>query len=136
MLEMLVRWTTTDPRGAGPGGVAYEDLAVLMNWNYPVDDERLAKIAEYGVADRKHPSLGESHSSLSKLHLTETYKTSSQAYKATTGDLSTHNYRIFGVPTIRSDLPAPRLKRISDHKVCHYNRFTIFFLNAYFSELW
>ena len=112
-----MRWTTTDPRGAGPGGVAYEDLIVLMNWNYPVDDERLVRITEYSATARNQPSLDESDTALSKLHLTETYKTSSQAYKATTGDLSTHNYRTFGVPTIRSDLPAPRLKRISDHKV-------------------
>lgn len=38
--------------------------------------------------------------------------------KATVGGVPSHNYRTYGVPTIRSDLPAPRIRRVSDHTVC------------------
>lgn len=31
-----------------------------------------------------------------------------------------YTYHTFGVPTIRSDLPAPRIKRVGDDKVCIY----------------
>lgn len=49
--------------------------------------------------------------------LQSNYRTSSQQYKATAGTIPTGHLRSFGVPTIRSDLAAPRLKRVSDHKV-------------------
>ena len=45
------------------------------------------------------------------------YHTSSDMIKAIVGGVSTHNYRAYGVPTIRSDLPAPRIRRVSDHTV-------------------
>lgn len=46
------------------------------------------------------------------------YHTSSEMIKATVGGVPTCNYRTYGVPTIRSDLPAPRIRRVSDHTVC------------------
>lgn len=45
------------------------------------------------------------------------YRTSSQRYRATSGAIPTGHLRSYGVPTIRSDLAAPRLKRVSDNKV-------------------
>ena len=42
-------------------------------------------------------------------------KTSSQAIAATVGGISTRDFPSFGVPTVRSDLPAPRVKRVSDY---------------------
>ncbi|KAI6660857.1 EF-hand domain-containing family member B-like [Oopsacas minuta] len=42
-------------------------------------------------------------------------KTSSQAISATVGGISTRHFPSFGVPTVRSDLPAPRVKRVSDY---------------------
>ena len=42
-------------------------------------------------------------------------KTSSQAISATVGGVPTKDFRAFGVPTVRSDLPAPRVKRVSDY---------------------
>ena len=49
--------------------------------------------------------------------LMSNYRTSSEMIKATVGRTPTLNYRTYGVPTIRSDLPAPRIKRVSDHTV-------------------
>lgn len=108
MLEMLARWATRE------GCVVYEDLVMLMNWNYPLEEERLMLIAQY-TADHA-PSTSEPDTTLSKLQVSENYMTSSQAYRAVTGDLSTLKYRTFGVPTVRSDLAAPHLKRVSDSK--------------------
>lgn len=42
-------------------------------------------------------------------------KTSSQAISATVGGVSTRDFPSFGVPTVRSDLPAPKVKRVSDY---------------------
>ena len=57
--------------------------------------------------------------------LTYNYHTSSQMIKATVGGVPTHNYHTYGVPTIRSDLPAPRIRRVGDSTVspttCHCN---------------
>jgi hypothetical protein len=33
---------------------------------------------------------------------------------AVVGGVDTRRYRTYGVPTIRSDIPAPRLRRVSD----------------------
>ncbi|NXU49963.1 EFHB protein, partial [Turnix velox] len=42
------------------------------------------------------------------------YKTTSSQYNAVVGGIPTTCYPVCGVPTIRSDLPAPRIRRISD----------------------
>ena len=55
--------------------------------------------------------------SLSSPLLSSNYRTSSQMIKATVGRVPTHNYRMYGVPTIRSDLPAPRIRRVGDSTV-------------------
>ena len=49
--------------------------------------------------------------------LMSNYHTSSEMIKATVGGVPSHNYRPYGVPTIRSDLPAPRIRRVADHTV-------------------
>ncbi|OPJ82009.1 EF-hand domain-containing family member B [Patagioenas fasciata monilis] len=42
------------------------------------------------------------------------YKTTSSQYNAVVGGLPTTCYRVCGVPTIRSDIPAPRIRRVND----------------------
>ncbi|XP_050794385.1 EF-hand domain-containing family member B isoform X1 [Gopherus flavomarginatus] len=42
------------------------------------------------------------------------YRTTSSQYNATVGGLPATCYPLYGVPTIRSDIPAPRIRRISD----------------------
>lgn len=114
-MEMLLRWTTKE------GGVAYEDLVVLMDWRRGIEEHTLSRIAEYTAQPTTtSPSSGSTSKPAtpsSKLKTTFDYKTSSQEYKATTGELPTQDYRVYGVPTVRSDLPAPRIKRVSDSKV-------------------
>jgi len=45
------------------------------------------------------------------------YRTTSQKYRATASTIPTSHLRSYGIPTIRSDLAAPRIKRVSDTKV-------------------
>ena len=45
------------------------------------------------------------------------YRTSSQTIGATVGSIGNMNYPTCGVPTIRSDKAAPRIKRVSDNTV-------------------
>ena len=45
------------------------------------------------------------------------YRTSSQTIGATVGGISNTTYPTCGVPTIRSDKAAPRIKRVSDNTV-------------------
>lgn len=45
------------------------------------------------------------------------YRTSSQTICATIGNISNISYPTCGVPTIRSDKAAPRIKRVSDNTV-------------------
>ncbi|OXB68884.1 UNVERIFIED_CONTAM: hypothetical protein H355_015127 [Colinus virginianus] len=42
------------------------------------------------------------------------YQTTSSQYNAVVGGLPTNCYPVCGVPTIRSDIPTPRIRRISD----------------------
>ena len=122
MLDMLIRWTTTGEDGSG--GVAYQDLVILMDWTHPMPEEKLSQVAQY-TADKPLPKLSVTPdpgttpptTPSSKLKTSTNYVTSSQAYRATVGELPTNGYRVYGVPTIRTDLPAPRLKRVSDLKV-------------------
>ena len=47
----------------------------------------------------------------------DSYRTSSQTIGATVGNITNMNYPSCGVPTIRSDKAAPRIKRVSDNTV-------------------
>ena len=123
MLDMLVRWTTSE----GTGGVAYQDLVILMDWTRPIPDEKFSQIAQHTADQPRTDPQPTSDPATplppttpsSKLKMSTNYMTSSQAYRATVGELPTHGYRVYGVPTVRTDLPAPRIKRVSDPKVSH-----------------
>lgn len=45
------------------------------------------------------------------------YRSSSEVTQVVGGAPPDHTHHTFGVPTIRSDLPAPRIKRVGDDKV-------------------
>lgn len=108
ILDMLVRWCTSK---GDTGGVVYEDLVMLMNWKYPLSEEVLA---QYTAVSQETPPTS---TPSSKLRVTSEYLTSSQLHRGDIGDIPTQGYRVCGVPTIRSDLPAPRIKRVADQKV-------------------
>ncbi|NXI43019.1 EFHB protein, partial [Galbula dea] len=47
-------------------------------------------------------------------HVFANYRTTSSQYNAVVGGLPTTCYPVCGVPSIRSDIPAPRIRRVSD----------------------
>ena len=58
----------------------------------------------------------------SKLKTSASYLTSSQLHSGNLGEIPTQGYRVYGVPTVRADLPAPRIKRVGDQKVSLISR--------------
>lgn len=121
MLNMLITWCTVkcvEENTESNEGVAYADLVTLMDWKHSLQKDILERLAQNTTAVVPVSSKTKSPEEQSTdQHLKDQYKTTSQAVKATVGNISTDNYRSFGVPTIRSDLPAPRIKRVSDMKV-------------------
>ncbi|XP_003388337.1 PREDICTED: EF-hand domain-containing family member B-like [Amphimedon queenslandica] len=102
MAELLIAWSS-DPEG---GGVVCSDLVGLMNWMEPVSVDISNRVSE-----RMKEPVGLEPS---KVVLSDAYRTSSGQIKATVGSIHTNEYRTFGVPAIRSDRPAPKIKRVSD----------------------
>ncbi|XP_064389897.1 EF-hand domain-containing family member B-like isoform X2 [Halichondria panicea] len=96
MLDMLVRWC------GGDSGVMCSDLVALINWKSEPNQS---------VLDRVAANIGQTTSP----HLKSKYRTSSQKIKAIVGEVKLLTTQSHGVPTIRSDLPAPRIKRVADH---------------------
>ena len=92
--------------------MAYQDLVAMINWKEPLSKELLS---QYGGEDARLTTA-----TSEKLKLSSDYTTSSQLHKGDIGDIPTKEYRAYGVPTVRSDLAAPRLKRVSDRKVSWY----------------
>ena len=120
MLEMLIRWCT------GGAGVVYSDLVTLINWKIPLEQQFVDKISQqlagHDHSDITSPSAVPASRTLPNSTapsplLMANYRTSSQMFKATVGGVKLSNSRSHGVPTIRSDLPAPRIKRVGDHTV-------------------
>lgn len=88
-----------------------------ISLSYPPPSSPLAVRSRVPHDSRSPGHCPPAGKSLSSPLLTSNYRTSSQTIKATVGRLPTHNYRTYGVPTIRSDLPAPRIRRVGDSTV-------------------
>lgn len=83
-------------------------------------DQAVGDVAEETVASTAHD--GEQTGSQQAALLMQrtpgdSYRTSSHTIGATVGNISNMNYPTCGVPTIRSDKAAPRIKRVSDNTV-------------------
>ena len=106
LLQDLIEYCDSD----GDGKIDYLDFCNFLNWKYDKPSDKPPKEA---AAESEDPprarqvrqidgSLGD-------------HKTSSSIINAIAGRTPTDGYRSFGVPTIRSDLPAPRIKRVGDY---------------------
>ena len=102
MLDMLIRWCSKE------SGVTYTDLVTLINWKSEPNQAVLDRVAANAPEAIASPVL------------MSNYRTSSQMIKATVGGVKLSTSMPHGVPTIRSDLPAPRIKRVGDHTVSLY----------------
>ncbi|XP_038047870.1 EF-hand domain-containing family member B-like [Patiria miniata] len=109
LLEQLIDYCDNNKDGY----IDYAEFANFLNWKDkmqqgvepPPVGERPEQAAEDVERLNKQidQSIGE-------------HRTSASMINAVVGGVSTKDYRMYGIPTIRSDLSAPRIKRISDNK--------------------
>lgn len=100
MLESLLKWCDAN----NDGHIDYNEFANFLNWK---------DMMPSGLPDTQLtiPTL---QKQIDKA--IEDYRTSSSDINAVAGAVSTSGYRTYGVPTIRSDLPVPEVKKISETK--------------------
>ena len=89
------------------GKIDYLDFCNFLNWKYEIPTE---KVEQLTLKEEKDPSrIRQIDGNLGD------HQTSSSVINAIAGVTPTQDFRSFGVPTIRSDLPAPRIKRVGDN---------------------
>ncbi|KAJ8019884.1 EF-hand domain-containing family member B [Holothuria leucospilota] len=107
LLEQLIQ----ECDSKGEGVIDYTEFANFLNWKDkmvqnpgPADSTSNGEVA---TPQRLQKQIDQSVGQ---------HGTSSSRINAVVGGVSTKDFRTYGTPTIRSDLPAPRVKRISDLK--------------------
>ncbi len=105
MFQMLMRWCGDD------SGIAYSDMLTLMNWKWEPDVSVLDRVATVSGETSAPPET------LLPPLLMSNYRTSAQTVQ-TVGNAPLSTGVPHGVPSIRTDLPAPKIKRVGDHTVC------------------
>uniref|UniRef100_A0A8V0XCM0 EF-hand domain family member B n=1 Tax=Gallus gallus TaxID=9031 RepID=A0A8V0XCM0_CHICK len=136
LLDSLFDYCDVDKDGL----INYQDFAKFLNWkdkmaveefeekvitkgkeldgppqsDTKTDDEPLLKQEDCVL--REAESSGKTPKTLTRPtdSVFADYQTTSSQYNAVVGGLPTNYYPVCGVPTIRSDIPAPRIRRISD----------------------
>eukprot|EP00118_Oscarella_pearsei_P004229 m.17710 g.17710 ORF g.17710 m.17710 type:complete len:550 (+) comp27541_c0_seq1:45-1694(+) len=100
ILRLLMEWCDAD----GDGQIDYEEFVNFLNWHQPLP--------------RSEKSTADASKRLTKQidRKGSDYKTSSQMINAVVGGVPTRGYSMHGVPTVRADLPAPRIRRLGDRK--------------------
>lgn len=109
MLELLIHWCTLN----GQQQVGYADLIALVNWKEELSADLRARVEQYATP----PGGSQDQIPRPPPPILTNYLPTSQKIQATADSAPSHNLRVFGVPTIRSDIPAPRIKRVADTTV-------------------
>lgn len=116
LLEALVAYCDVD----GDGQINYEEFANFLNWKGKMPSGVIPS------PEREEPAEEEVKEEEQQTNLTPTklekqidkaiggWKTSSSQFNAVTGKIKTAGWQAYGVPTIRSDLPAPTTRRVAD----------------------
>ena len=113
MTEMLIRWCASDDAS---GHVLYLELLALLDWKKELSDYLCNRLIARGEAVD-----GSGQQDLAPI-LKSNYCKSSQLISAMVGvSPSLEKDRSFGVPTVRYDKPAPRIRRVGDNTVSQYN---------------
>ncbi|XP_028402808.1 EF-hand domain-containing family member B-like [Dendronephthya gigantea] len=116
LLHALILYCDVD----GDRQIDYEEFCKFLNWENAFEDELEYNQKAWPKAQEKNKT--EDGVELPDIHKTTRqidkavggWKTSSSTINATVGRHNTQDWKSFGVPTIRSDLAAPRIRRISD----------------------
>ncbi|XP_023774992.1 EF-hand domain-containing family member B isoform X2 [Cyanistes caeruleus] len=94
----------------------------------PLLEQEYLKLKESGSSEKMPKPLRRSTD-----RVYTNYQTTSSQYNAVVGGIPTSCYPLCGVPTVRSDIPAPRIRRLSD--TTNYgdqgNGFTILFPSVF-----
>jgi len=103
LLETLLAYCDAD----NDGKINYNEFSNFLNWK-----DKLPPVTNVQEEDdeSKDPEL--LHKQVDNAVVDST--TSSQMINAIVGGVSTKEWKTNGIPTIRSDLPAPRIRRIGD----------------------
>jgi len=104
LIDMLLAYCDVNQDGR----IDYVEFSNFLNWK-----DKMPSGLDIKVDDE-----GEEIKTLQKQvdASNDTYQTSSSIINAVVGKVPTHAYRAYGVPTVRSDLPAPRIRRVGDSK--------------------
>lgn len=114
LLESLLAYCDVD----GDGQINYAEFANFLNWKdkmLPGGMHSTKKESEEGV--KENEEKGEASPTRIEKQIDKAvggWKTSSSQFNAVTGGIRTSGWRAYGVPTIRSDLPAPITRRVAD----------------------
>ncbi|XP_015769583.1 PREDICTED: EF-hand domain-containing family member B-like [Acropora digitifera] len=114
LLESLLAYCDVD----GDGQINYAEFANFLNWKdkmLPGEMHSTKKESEEGV--KENEEKGETSPTRIEKQIDKAvggWKTSSSQFNAVTGGIRTSGWRAYGVPTIRSDLPAPITRRVAD----------------------
>ncbi|KXJ08719.1 EF-hand domain-containing family member B [Exaiptasia diaphana] len=94
------------------GQINYTEFANFLNWKDQMPSGK--KSEDNATTEEKDKT--ELNQSLSQQidKAVGGWKKSSSQIRATVGGIQTNNWRAYGVPTIRSDLAAPRIRRVGD----------------------
>ncbi|XP_074654131.1 EF-hand domain-containing family member B-like [Tubulanus polymorphus] len=124
LLEQLMDFCDTNNNGF----IDYIEFANFLNWkdklptgfeNQVIRPHTTGNLIEKHDITPKSPASAESTPRRIQKQIDQAigeHRTSNQMINAVVGGVSTRDYRTYGVPTIRADLPAPRIKRVEDRK--------------------
>ncbi|XP_031556686.1 EF-hand domain-containing family member B-like [Actinia tenebrosa] len=111
LLKSLLTYCDADQDGQ----INYTEFANFLNWK---DQMPSGKSSGTSLSDKEGTQQEEvaSPKTLSKQidKAVGGWKQSSMLVNATVGGVKTNNWRAYGTPTIRSDLAAPRIRRVGD----------------------
>ncbi|XP_071502668.1 EF-hand domain-containing family member B-like [Diadema antillarum] len=101
------------------GYINYSEFANFLNWKDKMEEGQRLTNPQSTVPKQEEEKEKEGTPERIKKQIDEAiggHRTSAQMINSVVGGVSTKDYRTYGVPTIRSDIAAPRVKRISDSK--------------------
>jgi len=117
LLESMLAYCDVD----GDGQINYEEFSNFLNWKDKMQLGEIPSTVKGETAEAESKEEGQNAGETSPVRLQKQidkavggWKTSSSQFNAVTGKIRTQGWRAYGVPTIRSDLPAPTTRRVAD----------------------
>ncbi|EDO30325.1 predicted protein [Nematostella vectensis] len=107
LLESLLHYCDADKDGQ----INYTEFANFLNWKDQMPSRVSSETEATGDKDERSTSPKRLQKQIDKA---VGWQKSSGLINATVDGVRTNNWRAYGVPTIRSDLPAPRIRRVGD----------------------